>query len=117
MVFWLSCLCSGFESQADSFLSTPYEKHILTPPGLTSTAQKPYRGSPNLPQQDLGMITSSILSLQYNIPCRYPHILNPSLNLLIKSSISSSGGNPTPAFHIPQDLSTIFENLQLEPGI
>ncbi|MBW0545087.1 hypothetical protein O181_084802 [Austropuccinia psidii MF-1] len=30
------------------------------------------------------------------------------------SSISSSGGHPTPPFHIPQDLSTIFEHLQLE---
>ncbi|MBW0481095.1 hypothetical protein O181_020810 [Austropuccinia psidii MF-1] len=39
------------------------------------------------------------------------------MNLLIKSSISSSGGHPTPAFHIPQDLSTIFEHLQLEPVI
>ncbi|MBW0470657.1 hypothetical protein O181_010372 [Austropuccinia psidii MF-1] len=42
-------------------------------------------------------------------------IVNPSLNLLINSSISSSGGHPTPAFHIPQDLSTIFEHLQWEP--
>ncbi|MBW0479508.1 hypothetical protein O181_019223 [Austropuccinia psidii MF-1] len=32
-----------------------------TPPGLTSTAQKPYSSSPNLPPQDLGMIISSIL--------------------------------------------------------
>ncbi|MBW0482827.1 hypothetical protein O181_022542 [Austropuccinia psidii MF-1] len=63
------------------------------------------------------MIISSILSLRYNIPCRASQILNPSLNLLIKSSISSSGGSPTPAFHIPQDLSTIFEHLQLEPVI
>ncbi|MBW0496867.1 hypothetical protein O181_036582 [Austropuccinia psidii MF-1] len=47
----------------------------------------------------------------------HSHILNPFLNLLIKSSIPSSGGNPTPVFHIPQDLSTIFEHLQLEPVI
>ncbi|MBW0526297.1 hypothetical protein O181_066012 [Austropuccinia psidii MF-1] len=40
-----------------------------------------------------------------------------ALNLLIKSIISSSGGHPTPAFHIPQDCSTIFEQLQLEPVI
>ncbi|MBW0497938.1 hypothetical protein O181_037653 [Austropuccinia psidii MF-1] len=60
--------------------------------GLTSTAQKPYSRSPNLPPQDLGMIIYDILSL-------------------------SSGGHPTPAFHIPQDLSTIFEHLQLEPVI
>ncbi|MBW0542248.1 hypothetical protein O181_081963 [Austropuccinia psidii MF-1] len=33
------------------------------------------------------------------------------------SSNSSSGGPPTPAFHIPQYLSTIFEHLQLEPLI
>ncbi|MBW0469702.1 hypothetical protein O181_009417 [Austropuccinia psidii MF-1] len=38
-----------------------------TPPGLTSTARKPYRSSPNLPPQDLGMIISVILSLRYNI--------------------------------------------------
>ncbi|MBW0501073.1 hypothetical protein O181_040788 [Austropuccinia psidii MF-1] len=63
------------------------------------------------------MIISSILSLRYNIPCRASHKLNPSLHLLIKSSISSSGGHPTPAFHIPKDLSTIFEHLQLEPLI
>ncbi|MBW0553740.1 hypothetical protein O181_093455 [Austropuccinia psidii MF-1] len=63
------------------------------------------------------MIISSILSLGYNIPRRASHILNRALNLLIKSSISSSGGHPTPAFHIPQDLSTIFEHLQLEPAI
>ncbi|MBW0578077.1 hypothetical protein O181_117792 [Austropuccinia psidii MF-1] len=78
---------------------------------LNSTAQKPYSGIQNLAPQDLGMIISAILSLRYNIPRRAPRILNPSLNLLIKSSISSSGGPPTPAFHIPQDLSTIFEHL------
>ncbi|MBW0473235.1 hypothetical protein O181_012950 [Austropuccinia psidii MF-1] len=88
-----------------------------TPLGLTSTAQKPYSDSPSLPSQDLGMIISSILSLRYNILHRDSRILNPTLNLLIKSGISSSGGNPTPAFHIPQDLSTIFEHLQLEPVI
>ncbi|MBW0496678.1 hypothetical protein O181_036393 [Austropuccinia psidii MF-1] len=53
----------------------------------------------------------------YNIPHRASRILNPSLNLLNKSSIASSGGHPTPAFHIPQDLSTIFEHLQLETVI
>ncbi|MBW0519916.1 hypothetical protein O181_059631 [Austropuccinia psidii MF-1] len=88
-----------------------------TPPGPTSTAQKPYSGSPNLPPQDLGMIISAILSLRYNILRRASHILNPSLNLLINSSISSSGSHPTPAFQKPQDLSTIFKNLQLEPVI
>ncbi|MBW0485025.1 hypothetical protein O181_024740 [Austropuccinia psidii MF-1] len=36
---------------------------------------------------------------------------------MIKSSIPSSGGHPTAAFHIPQDLSTIFEHLQSEPLI
>ncbi|MBW0472940.1 hypothetical protein O181_012655 [Austropuccinia psidii MF-1] len=87
------------------------------PLGLTSPAQKPYSGRPNLPPQYLGMIISAILSLRYNIPCRDSRIFNPALNLLIKSSISSSGGHPTPAFHIPQDLSTIFEHLQLEPVI
>ncbi|MBW0537059.1 hypothetical protein O181_076774 [Austropuccinia psidii MF-1] len=65
-----------------------------TPLGLTSTAQKPYSGSPNLPPQDLGMIISAILSLRYNIPFWASCILNPSLNLLIKSSISSSGVHP-----------------------
>ncbi|MBW0507256.1 hypothetical protein O181_046971 [Austropuccinia psidii MF-1] len=63
------------------------------------------------------MIISVILSLRYNIPCRASCTLKPALNLLIKSSISSSGGHPTPAFHIPQDPSTIFEHLQLEPLI
>ncbi|MBW0573900.1 hypothetical protein O181_113615 [Austropuccinia psidii MF-1] len=63
------------------------------------------------------MIISAIISLRYNIPHRASRILNPALNLLIKSSISSSGGPPTPAFHIPQNLSTIFEHLQLEPVI
>ncbi|MBW0477927.1 hypothetical protein O181_017642 [Austropuccinia psidii MF-1] len=63
------------------------------------------------------MIISAILSLRCNIPRRDSHILNPALNLLIKSSISSLGGPPTAAFHIHQDLSTIFENLQLEPVI
>ncbi|MBW0568085.1 hypothetical protein O181_107800 [Austropuccinia psidii MF-1] len=65
-----------------------------TPVGLNSSAQKLYSGSQNLPPQDLRMIISAILSLRYNIPCRASHILNPSLNLLIKSSISSSGGPP-----------------------
>ncbi|MBW0531891.1 hypothetical protein O181_071606 [Austropuccinia psidii MF-1] len=63
------------------------------------------------------MIISAILSLRNNIPCRDSHILNPALNLLLKSIISSSGSPPTPAFHIPQDLNTIFEHLQLEPVI
>ncbi|MBW0472157.1 hypothetical protein O181_011872 [Austropuccinia psidii MF-1] len=88
-----------------------------TPPGLNSTAQKPYSGSQNLPTQELGMTISAILSFMYNIPPRASHILNPSLNLLIKSRISSSGGHSTPAFHIPQHLSTILEHLQLEPVI
>ncbi|MBW0468796.1 hypothetical protein O181_008511 [Austropuccinia psidii MF-1] len=63
------------------------------------------------------MIISAILSLRYDIACRASHILNPTLNLMIKSSISSSGSHPTPALHIPQDLSNIFEHLQLEPLI
>ncbi|MBW0552657.1 hypothetical protein O181_092372 [Austropuccinia psidii MF-1] len=63
------------------------------------------------------MIISAILSLRYDIPCMDSHILNPALNLLIKSSISSSAFHPTPAFHIPQDLSIISEHLQLEPLI
>ncbi|MBW0477731.1 hypothetical protein O181_017446 [Austropuccinia psidii MF-1] len=88
-----------------------------TPTGLNPTAQKPYSGSQNLPPQDLGMIISAILSLKYNIPRMASRILKPALNLLIKSSISSSGGAPTAAFHMPQDLSTIFEHLQLEPVI
>ncbi|MBW0559707.1 hypothetical protein O181_099422 [Austropuccinia psidii MF-1] len=67
-----------------------------TPAGLNSTAQKPYSGSQNTLPQDLGMIISAILSLRYNIPHRW---------------------SPTPEFHIPQDLSTIFEDLQLEPVI
>ncbi|MBW0470579.1 hypothetical protein O181_010294 [Austropuccinia psidii MF-1] len=88
-----------------------------TSPGLNSTSQKPYSGSQNLPPQDLGMIISAILSFRYNITRRDSCILNPTLNLLIKSSISSTGGYPTLEFHIPQDLSTIFEHLQLEPVI
>ncbi|MBW0536045.1 hypothetical protein O181_075760 [Austropuccinia psidii MF-1] len=78
---------------------------------------KPYSGSENLPPQDLGMIISDIISLRYNIPPRALGIINLAMNLLIKSSISSSGGPATPAFHIPQDISTIFEHLQLEPVI
>ncbi|MBW0575768.1 hypothetical protein O181_115483 [Austropuccinia psidii MF-1] len=88
-----------------------------TPLGVNSTSQKPYSSSQNLPSQALGIIISAILSLRYNIPHRASRILNPSLKLLIKSSISSSGGHPTPPFHIPQDISTIFEHLQLEPLI
>ncbi|MBW0511216.1 hypothetical protein O181_050931 [Austropuccinia psidii MF-1] len=88
-----------------------------TPACLNSTAQKPYSVSQNLPPQDLGVIISAILSLRYNITRRALQILNPALSLLIKSSISSSGGPPTPSFHIPQDLGTIFEHLQLEPVI
>ncbi|MBW0506140.1 hypothetical protein O181_045855 [Austropuccinia psidii MF-1] len=61
-----------------------------TPAGLNSAAQKPYSGSQILPPQDLVMIISAILSLRWS---------------------------PTPAFHIPQDLSTIFKHLQLEPVI
>ncbi|MBW0545729.1 hypothetical protein O181_085444 [Austropuccinia psidii MF-1] len=85
------------------------------PAGLNSTAQKPYIFCQNLPPRDLGMILSALLSLRYNIPHRASHILNHALNFLIKSSISRSGGPPTPAFHIWQDLSTLFEHLQLEP--
>ncbi|MBW0475397.1 hypothetical protein O181_015112 [Austropuccinia psidii MF-1] len=63
------------------------------------------------------MIISAILSLRYNIHYRASHIINPSVSLLIKSSISSSGGHRTPSFHIPQDDRTLFENLELEPVI
>ncbi|MBW0477807.1 hypothetical protein O181_017522 [Austropuccinia psidii MF-1] len=48
-----------------------------TPPGLTSTAQKPYSSSPNLPPHNIGMIISTILSLRYNIPRRVSCILKP----------------------------------------
>ncbi|MBW0534450.1 hypothetical protein O181_074165 [Austropuccinia psidii MF-1] len=58
-----------------------------TPLCLNSTAMKPYRGSHNFLPQDLGIITSSIISLRYNIPRRASCILTPSLNLLINSSI------------------------------
>ncbi|MBW0473941.1 hypothetical protein O181_013656 [Austropuccinia psidii MF-1] len=58
-----------------------------TPPGVNSTSQKSYSSTQNLPPQVLGMIISAILSLRYNIPHRDSHILNPSLNLLIKSII------------------------------
>ncbi|MBW0500109.1 hypothetical protein O181_039824 [Austropuccinia psidii MF-1] len=93
------------------------QRTFSTPSGLNSTAQKPYSSSPNLPPYNRGMIVSAIQSLRYNVPCRASPILHPTLNLLIKSIISSSGGPPTPAFHIPQDLGTIFEHLQLEPVI
>ncbi|MBW0540680.1 hypothetical protein O181_080395 [Austropuccinia psidii MF-1] len=88
-----------------------------TPLALNSTALKRYSRSQKLPPQDLGMIISNHLSLRYDIPCRAAHILTPALNLLIKSSISCSGGHSTPTFHIPQDLSTIFAHIQLEPLI
>ncbi|MBW0462412.1 hypothetical protein O181_002127 [Austropuccinia psidii MF-1] len=88
-----------------------------TPLSLNSTALKPYIRIQNLPPQDLGMIISAVLYLSYNKPHRASCILTPALNLLIKSSISCSGGHSTPAFHIPQDLCTIFEHLQLEPLI
>ncbi|MBW0584724.1 hypothetical protein O181_124439 [Austropuccinia psidii MF-1] len=67
------------------------QRAFSTPVGLNSTEQKPYSGSQNLPPQDLGMIISTILSSRYNIPHSNSPILNPALNLLIKSSISSSG--------------------------
>ncbi|MBW0473678.1 hypothetical protein O181_013393 [Austropuccinia psidii MF-1] len=90
---------------------------FFTPPGLNSTSQKPYSRSQNITPQDLGMIISAILSLRYNIRHRASCILTPSLNLLIKSSISISGYHSTPAFHISQYLSTIFGHLQLQPLI
>ncbi|MBW0488939.1 hypothetical protein O181_028654 [Austropuccinia psidii MF-1] len=111
------CLQTLLDPIFPSDYSQLTQSTFSTPPGLTSTAQKPYNVSPNLPTHNLGMIISAILSLRYNLPFRASHILNPTRNLLIKSSISSSGGPPTPAFHIPQDLSTIFEHLQLEPVI
>ncbi|MBW0520573.1 hypothetical protein O181_060288 [Austropuccinia psidii MF-1] len=70
------------------------QRTFSTPASLNATAQKPYSGSQTLPPQDLGMIISAILSLRYNIPRRATCILKPSLNLFIKSSISSSGGPP-----------------------
>ncbi|MBW0489029.1 hypothetical protein O181_028744 [Austropuccinia psidii MF-1] len=91
-----------------AYYSQLTQSTFSTSQGLTFTAQKPYRGSPNLPPHNLAMIISAIVSLRYNIPRRASTILKPSLNLLIKSSLSSSGGPPTPAFHIPQDLSTTF---------
>ncbi|MBW0524011.1 hypothetical protein O181_063726 [Austropuccinia psidii MF-1] len=63
------------------------------------------------------MIISAIISSRYNIPHRDSHILTPSMRLLIKSSISISGGDFTPTFYILQDLSTIFEKIILEPLI
>ncbi|MBW0580493.1 hypothetical protein O181_120208 [Austropuccinia psidii MF-1] len=77
-----------------AYYSQLTQRTFFTPAGLNSTSQKPYSGSQNLPPQDIGMIISTILSLRYNIPCSASCILNPALNLLIKSSISSSGGPP-----------------------
>ncbi|MBW0532775.1 hypothetical protein O181_072490 [Austropuccinia psidii MF-1] len=88
-----------------------------TPPGLNSAALKPYRGSQSLLSQELRIIISAILFSRYNIPHRDSHILTPTIRLLIKSSISSSGGHFNPTFYIPQYLSTIFEQIQLEPLI
>ncbi|MBW0471799.1 hypothetical protein O181_011514 [Austropuccinia psidii MF-1] len=65
------------------------QRTFSTPLGLTSTAQKPSNGSSNLPPHNFGIYISAILSLRYNIPHWASHILNPALNLLIKSSISS----------------------------
>ncbi|MBW0480984.1 hypothetical protein O181_020699 [Austropuccinia psidii MF-1] len=65
---------------------------LSTPPGVNLNPQKQYSSSQNLPPKALGMIISAILSL-------------------------SSGGHPTPTFHVPQDFSTRFEYLQLEPPI
>ncbi|MBW0581896.1 hypothetical protein O181_121611 [Austropuccinia psidii MF-1] len=105
----------------DKFLSANYSKltqsTFSTLAGLDSTSHKPYSGIQTLPPQDLGMKIFAILSLRDNIARRASRILNPALHLLVKSSISSSGGHPTPAFHIPQDLSTTFEDLQLETVI
>ncbi|MBW0478034.1 hypothetical protein O181_017749 [Austropuccinia psidii MF-1] len=131
------CMCQHYSTQThsspeasgsecpqiilDQIFQTDYSQLtqgvFSTPPGLNSTAQKPYSGSKNPPAQDLGMIISAILLLSHNIPLRASLILNPTLDLLIKSSITSSGGHPTPAFHIPQKLSAIFEHLQLDPLI
>ncbi|MBW0474944.1 hypothetical protein O181_014659 [Austropuccinia psidii MF-1] len=86
-----------------------------TAPALNSTSQKPY--SQKIPPQNFGIIISGILSLRYNIHHRASEILNPALNLLINSRISISGGHPAAEFHILQDLSTIFEHLQLHPLI
>ncbi|MBW0498338.1 hypothetical protein O181_038053 [Austropuccinia psidii MF-1] len=90
---------------------------LSTPQVLNSTALKLYCRSQKLPPQDHGMIISAIPYLRYYISCRASPILTPSLNLLIKSSISCSGDHFTPAFHIPQYLSTIFGHLQLDPVI
>ncbi|MBW0576375.1 hypothetical protein O181_116090 [Austropuccinia psidii MF-1] len=84
-----------------SYSSQLGQSTFFTPACLNSTAQKPYSDSQNLPPQDLEMILSATLSLRYDVPRRASCILNPTLNLLMKSSISSSGGPPTPAFHIP----------------
>ncbi|MBW0555890.1 hypothetical protein O181_095605 [Austropuccinia psidii MF-1] len=112
-------LKSGFEPKSLPNIPTSASGSdtFSTPPGVNSTSQKPYSSSQNLPTHALEMIISAILSLRYNIPCSASHILNPSLNLLINSIISSSGGHSTPAFHVRQDHSTTLENLQLEPMI
>ncbi|MBW0489142.1 hypothetical protein O181_028857 [Austropuccinia psidii MF-1] len=111
------CLQILFDQIFPADYSKLTQSTFSTPAGLNSTAQNPYSGSQNLPPQDLGIIISAILSVRYNIPRRASRIPNPALNLLIKSSISSSRGPHTPAFHIPQALSTIFEHLQFEPVI
>ncbi|MBW0526308.1 hypothetical protein O181_066023 [Austropuccinia psidii MF-1] len=135
------CMCQNFSTQTHSspegdrqgvaFTPFQYKQHmkklksgiepndIPSIPNFTSGSEslKPYSRSQKLTPPDLGMIISAILSLRHNIAGRASHILTPTLNLLIKSIISSSGGHFTPAFHIPQDLSTIFDHLQLEPVI
>ncbi|MBW0577050.1 hypothetical protein O181_116765 [Austropuccinia psidii MF-1] len=135
------CMCQNFSTQTHSspevdrqgaaFTPFQYKQHmkklksgsepnaIPNIPNFTSGSEslKPYSRSQKLTPPNLGMIISAILSLRHNIAGRASCILTPALNLLIKSIISSSGGHFTPTFHIPQDLSTIFDHLQLEPLI
>ncbi|MBW0511674.1 hypothetical protein O181_051389 [Austropuccinia psidii MF-1] len=80
-----------FQAILDRIFPSDYsqltQSTFSTPPNANSTAQKQYRNSQKLPPQALGIIISAILSLRYNIPHSASHILNNTLNLLIKSSI------------------------------
>ncbi|MBW0477234.1 hypothetical protein O181_016949 [Austropuccinia psidii MF-1] len=102
------CLQTLFDQifPADYFQLT--QSTSSTPPGVNSTAQKPYSSSQNLPPQGLGRIIYAILSLRYNIP--FPEPADQVKYLKLRCS-------PTPAFHIPSDIGTISEHLQLEPVI
>ncbi|MBW0507004.1 hypothetical protein O181_046719 [Austropuccinia psidii MF-1] len=97
------------DRQVVSFTPFQYKQHIKK---LKSAIE--LKSLPNIPTSASGSECPQII-LDQIFRADYSQLTQ--IKLSTPQGYLKLTGHPTPAFHIPQDLSTIFEYLQLEPLI